>query len=102
MRPDDWGGIVDGLIAQICVATGWTWDYCEDALTMPRLKALAEEYGRALGLGARSPDAIPRSGKARGAFPPKPSSASAVAAATPRAQGDLEELAALFKGGVLR
>ncbi len=26
--------------------TGWTWDYVESTLTMPRLKALHEEWQR--------------------------------------------------------
>ena len=36
----DW----DKIIANICHLTGWTWDYVEETLTIPRLKALYGEW----------------------------------------------------------
>jgi hypothetical protein len=32
------------LICQICQATGWSWDYVEDQLTVRRLRALARHW----------------------------------------------------------
>jgi hypothetical protein len=36
----DW----DAIIAEFCNLTGWTWDYCEDALTWPRIEAMYEQW----------------------------------------------------------
>ena len=38
----DW----DSIIAHVCHMTGWTWDYVESTLTVPRLKNLQEEWRR--------------------------------------------------------
>ena len=32
----DW----DEIIAHVCSSTGWSWDYVEETLTVPRLLAL--------------------------------------------------------------
>lgn len=32
------------MICQICQATGWSWDYVEDHLTVPRLRALKRHW----------------------------------------------------------
>jgi len=32
------------LICHVCQATGWNWDYVEDHLTMPRLRALKRHW----------------------------------------------------------
>jgi len=32
----DW----DAIIAHVCTCTGWSWDYAEETLTVPRLLAL--------------------------------------------------------------
>jgi hypothetical protein len=31
-------------VAQVANATGWTWDYIEETLTVPRYKAMIEEW----------------------------------------------------------
>ena len=36
----------DAIIAHVCHLTGWTWDYCEDTLTVARLRALCAEWQR--------------------------------------------------------
>ncbi len=38
----DW----DAIIAYVCHMTGWTWDYVESTLTVPRLRALQKEWLR--------------------------------------------------------
>ncbi len=32
------------IVAHVCHMTGWTWDYVEDTLTVPRLKSLYVEW----------------------------------------------------------
>jgi hypothetical protein len=34
------------LICHVCQATGWRWDYVEDHLTMPRLRALKRYWAQ--------------------------------------------------------
>lgn len=36
----DWSRI----ISRVVISTGWTWDYCEDELTWPRIEALYDEW----------------------------------------------------------
>ena len=46
MKPPDNCPDWDRIIAHTCHMTGWTWDYVEEHMTMPRLKALHEEWRR--------------------------------------------------------
>jgi len=76
----DW----DALIAQfVNFLPGTTWDYWEDALTVPRLEAMREEWRK---------------------HPPLPVLAAAWLGYKPRPRDDeaLEELMRLFPGGQLR
>lgn len=33
-------------MAYVCAATGWTWDYVGEHMTLPRLYAMFEHWGR--------------------------------------------------------
>ena len=34
------------MICHVCQATGWSWDYVEDQLTVPRLRALKRYWAQ--------------------------------------------------------
>lgn len=66
-QPPDW----DRIIAHTCCMTGWTWDYVEDHIIVPRLKALHEQWRR---------------------YPPIPIMIAAALGMTPKEEGSGEEL----------
>ena len=69
----DW----DAVIAHTCHLTGWTWDYVEETLTVPRLKALHREWER---------------------HPPLPILFAAWVGVKPKEHGTAEELVERIKG----
>lgn len=56
--------------------TGWTWDYVEDTITIPRLRALHEEWQR---------------------HPPVPLMLAACLGIRPKEEGTIEELVERIK-----
>ena len=75
----DW----DAVIAEFCNFLGWTWDYCEDALTWPRIEAMYEQWRK------HPPAAVLAAG--RWGYKPRP-----------RDEEALEQLLAIFPDGNLR
>lgn len=36
--------MIADLVAEVCVNTGWTWDYVEGCITLPRIAALKRQW----------------------------------------------------------
>lgn len=80
----------DAMVAEVVNATGWTWDYVEDALTAPRLKALIEEWRQRPSLPGMVAAAAGYKAPARRSSQPQQSMLDSV-----------RELGAMFPGGVI-